>query len=123
MFGRVLIADDEPSIRAMLRRLLLNEGFCVCEAGDGSETLRATEQCEVDIIVMDILMPELSGTEVLRRLRTDPRFAHLPVILMTGSPIVQPLARPYPLGETMLFTKPLNLEQILTTVHQMVQAV
>src|SRR5690349_15597279 len=61
--NRVLVADDEPHIRNILRRLLLGDGFCVCEAGDGRETLAAAAHCDVDVIVMDILMPELSGAE------------------------------------------------------------
>jgi CheY-like chemotaxis protein len=123
LFGhRVLVADDEPDIRNILRRLLLNDGFCVSEAGDGHEALAAAEHCDISVIILDILMPEMSGAEAARRLRADPRYAATPIILITGSPIVRPLARPCQLGDMILLTKPLNLDQLLTTIHQAVAA-
>ena len=119
---RVLVADDEPDIRNILRRLLLTDGFCVCEAGDGVEALAAADHCEINAIIMDILMPEMSGTETIQKLRADPRYAQTPIILITGSPVVRSLTRPYQLGDMVLLTKPLDLDQVLATVHQMVQA-
>jgi CheY-like chemotaxis protein len=119
---RVLVADDEPNIRNVLRRLLLSDGFCVCEAGDGVEVLAAADHCEIDIIIIDILMPEMSGTEAIQKLRADPRYAKTPIMLITGSPIVRPMARPYSIGDMILLTKPLDLDQVLTTIHQLVQA-
>jgi len=119
---RVLVADDEPNIRNILRRLLLSDGFCVCEAGDGVEALSAAEHCNLNLIIMDILMPELSGSETIRRLRANPRYATTPIILITGSPVVQPLGQPYALGDMTLLTKPLNLDHLLNTIHQIVQA-
>jgi CheY-like chemotaxis protein len=119
---RVLVADDEPDIRDILRRLLLSDGFCVCEAGDGVEVLAAADHCEINVIVMDILMPDMSGFEAIQKLRADPRYAKTPIILITGSPLVRPMARSYQLGDMILFTKPLDLDQVLAMVNQMVQA-
>src|SRR5437867_193303 len=81
---RILIADDEPDIRNVLRRLLLSEGFCVCEAGDGYEALAAANTCEVSVIVIDILMPGMNGSEAIRTLRANPRFARTPILIITG---------------------------------------
>lgn len=119
---RVLVADDEPDIRNILRRLLLTDGFCVCEAGDGIEVLAAADRCDLSVIIIDILMPEMSGIEAIQKLRADPRYAKTPIILITGSPVVRSLTRPYQLGDMILLTKPLDLDQVLATVQQMVRA-
>jgi CheY-like chemotaxis protein len=119
---RVLVADDEPDVRNILRRLLLSDGFCVCEAGDGIEVLAAAAHCEINAIIIDILIPNMSGTEAIQKLHADPRYAKTPIILITGSSIVRPMARSYLLGDMILFTKPLDLDQVLATVQRAVQA-
>jgi CheY-like chemotaxis protein len=119
---RILIADDEPDIRNVLRRLLLSEGFCVCEAGDGYEALAAANTCEVSAIVMDILMPGMNGNEAIRTLRANPRFATTPILIITGHTALQPQQWADPRSGIRLLTKPLNLDQMLATVHQLVQA-
>jgi CheY-like chemotaxis protein len=91
---RILIADDEPDIRNVLRRLLLSEGFCVCEAGDGYEALAAVNTCEVSVIVMDILMPGMNGSEAIRYLRANPRFATTPILIITGHSASGPSSGP-----------------------------
>jgi len=119
---RILIADDEPDIRNVLRRLLLSDGFCVCEAGDGYEALAAVDRCEVSVIVMDILMPGMSGSEAIRSLRANPRFATTPILIITGHTALQPQQWADPRSGIRLLTKPLNLDQMLSTVHQLVHA-
>ena len=90
----ILVADDDPRIRALLQRRLQRAGFAVCEASNGRDVLAILACITVSLILLDILMPELSGTEVVQQLRADPRFAPTPIILMTASPIVRPQPRP-----------------------------
>ena len=115
---RVLVADDEPDIRNILRRTLLGAGFCVCEAGNGAEALAVAANCDVSLILMDVMMPRMSGTEAVRHLRANPRFAHIPVVFITAGSTATS-AQPSKIGDMMLLSKPLNLEQLLTTVHQL----
>jgi CheY-like chemotaxis protein len=117
----VLVADDDPDIRDILRRLLLSDGFRVYEASDGTEVLAAADQCEINAIILDVLMPKMSGAEAIQKLRANPRYAKIPIIVITGSPIIRSLARPYQLGDIVLLTKPLDLDQVLATVQQMVR--
>jgi CheY-like chemotaxis protein len=119
---RVLIVDDEPHIRTILRRLLLSEGFYVCEAGDGYEALAAVDRCEVNAIVMDVLMPGMNGSEAIRSLRNNPHFATTPILIITGHLSLQPQQWADPHNRIMLLTKPLNLDQVLSSIHQLVQA-
>src|SRR5262245_29385549 len=115
---RVLVADDEPDIRNILRRTLLGAGYCVCEAGNGAEALAVAQHCDVNLILMDVMMPRMSGTEAVRQLRANPRFAHIPVIFITASGAAVS-AQPSQIGDMVLLSKPLNLDQLLTTVHQL----
>jgi len=116
--AQILIADDETDIRNILRRLLLSEGFCVCEAGNGIEALAVAENCDIDLALLDITMPRMTGTEVVRELRAKPRYATTPIMLMTGH---APAGIASQLGDIMLFPKPLNLQHMLSAIQQAVQ--
>jgi CheY-like chemotaxis protein len=116
--ARILVADDETDIRNILRRLLLSEGFCVCEAGNGIEALAAAEHCDIDLALLDITMPRMTGTEAVRELRAKPRYAHTPIMLMTGH---APAGIASQLGDIMLFPKPLDLGQVLSAIQQAVR--
>jgi CheY-like chemotaxis protein len=115
--ARILIADDETDIRNILRRLLLSEGFCVCEAGNGIEALAVAEHCNIDLALLDITMPRMSGTEAVRELRANPRHASTPIMLMTGN---VPAGAASQLGDIILFPKPLDLIQVLGAIRQAV---
>jgi len=116
--ARILVADDETDIRNILRRLLLSEGFCVCEAGNGIEALAAAEHCNIDLALLDITMPRMTGTEAVRHLRANPRYVGTPIILMTGN---VPTGVTSQLGDIMLFPKPLDLDQVLSAIQQAVR--
>lgn len=118
---KVLVADDEPDIRNILRRLLISEGYCVCEAGNGLEAVSQAERCDINAIIMDITMPHLTGDEAVLRLRAKPEFADTPILLITGNADWASRAALTRHQNTQLMTKPLNLAQLVTTVQQMVQ--
>jgi CheY-like chemotaxis protein len=117
--ARILVADDETDIRNILRRLLLSAGFCVCEAGNGIEALAAAEHCDIDLALLDITMPRMTGTEAVRQLRANPRYASIPIMLMTGHASAS-IARQ--LGDIVLFPKPLDLEQLLSVIQQAIRS-
>ena len=117
--ARILVADDETDIRNVLRRLLLSEGFCVCEAGNGIEALAAAEHCDIDLALLDITMPRMSGTEAVMRMRANPRHAGMPIMLMTGN---VPAGIAGQIGDIMLFPKPLDLDQLLSAIQQAVRS-
>ena len=116
--SRILVADDETDIRNVLRRLLLSEGYCVCEAGNGIEALAAAEHCDVDLVLIDITMPRMSGTEAVRELRANPRYATTPIMMMSGH---VPAGAASQLGDIKLFAKPLDLNQVLAAIQQVVR--
>jgi two-component system chemotaxis response regulator CheY len=118
---RILVADDETDIRNILRRLLLSQGYCVCEAGNGIEALAAAEHCDVSLILMDVTMPRMTGTEAIRQLRANPRFATTPIMIMTGNPNNASIGGYGQVGGITIFAKPLDLTQVLVAVQQVMR--
>ena len=82
---RVLVVEDDPSVREMLRRLLVGEGWRVSEAGNGREALTLLDSDGVDLILLDLMMPEMDGFEFLSELRKRPAQDATPVIIVTGA--------------------------------------
>jgi CheY-like chemotaxis protein len=82
---RILVADDDPKFRAQVRAFLGEEGVCeIVEAGGGSEALASIATRTPDLLLLDLLMPDIDGFEVLRRLRVDRRAVNLPVLVVTS---------------------------------------
>jgi len=81
MGARVLLADDDPSLREVVRYALDRAGFEVIEAGDGRQALDRFRQHAVDLVVLDVLMPELDGLEVCRELRKASR---VPIVFLSS---------------------------------------
>ncbi len=79
----VLVVDDEPTISEVVARYLERAGYTATTAGDGIEALRVAGECDPDLVVLDLMLPELDGFEVLRRLQADGE-ERTPVILLTA---------------------------------------
>jgi DNA-binding response OmpR family regulator len=80
----ILIVEDDPLFQGVYRTRLEQQGYKVTVAGDGEEALKAIEQSPPDLILLDLVLPRLSGLEVLGRLRQDPQQAAVPVIILTS---------------------------------------
>jgi phosphate regulon transcriptional regulator PhoB len=84
MASRVLVVEDEPDIRDLLAFHLERDGYQVTRATTGLEALRQLRAAPPDLVILDLMLPELDGLEVCRRLRADPATAALPVIMLTA---------------------------------------
>ena len=100
----ILIVDDEPPILAMLRDVLVDEGFTVVTANNGPAAWYLLQQTMVALVLMDYMMPNLNGIELATLLRHNPRTAEIPLILMSavmppevGTQFVAVLAKPFAL--------------------------
>lgn len=80
----VLVVDDEPAVRAVLKKMLEQEGLRVFTAEDGAAAVDAVAAVNPDLVLLDILMPKLSGLELCKRLKDAPETRLLPIILLTG---------------------------------------
>ncbi|HEV2689166.1 MAG TPA: CHASE3 domain-containing protein, partial [Bryobacteraceae bacterium] len=110
--GRVLVIDDDPSMRDLLARMLSGEGFEVKSADGGEEALRLARQWKPTAITLDVLMPQVDGWAVLRELKADPQLADVPVIVLS---IVgdQNRALGIALGASELITKPVDRSRLV----------
>ncbi len=81
---KILVVDDEPIGRETLADLLLVQGYNLAVAGSGAETLAKVPEFAPDVILLDVMMPDMDGFEVCRRLRADPHLAEVPIIMVTA---------------------------------------
>jgi two-component system, chemotaxis family, chemotaxis protein CheY len=109
----VLIVDDEPDIRETLRDAFQDEGYHVVVAGNGVEALAKLEHLRSFhrelLVVLDLVMPRMSGNEVLAAMQADPRLASVPVIVVTSDPSQAP-------DGVLTIRKPLRLKLLIDTV-------
>ncbi len=105
---RVLIVDDDPTARLLAREALERSGFHVAEAGNGREALRLVESESPDIVILDVMMPEMDGFAACAAMRARPSGRHLPVLIMTGLNDIDSINRAYETGATDFATKPIN---------------
>lgn len=119
MGARVLIADDEPAIAMSLEFLLKNSGYETQIARDGEEALRAVDSFSPDLIVLDLMLPRLSGLEVCRTLRADARFAAIKVLMLTARGGTTDFARGRDVGVDAYQVKPFSTHDLLLHVHRL----
>jgi CheY-like chemotaxis protein len=84
--ARILVVDDEPAQRFMLRRIFERAGHEVAEAGDGAAALRAVRESAPDLVVTDMMMPVMGGSELIRQLRCELATAGIPILAASGDP-------------------------------------
>jgi DNA-binding response OmpR family regulator len=114
--GRLLVIDDNPGNREILARRLRAQGFEAELAEDGRAGLEAARDGSFDLILLDIIMPGLSGYEVLRELKQDPRLRHLPVIVLSALDEVDSVVQCLLLGADDYLAKPFNPVLLRTRV-------
>ena len=106
--GRVLVVDDEDDIRELCRVNLEFEGFQVVDASNGAAALRQAHAEHPDVIFLDLMMPEMDGWEVLRRLKEDDDTAGIPVVLLTARTGEDDQMRGWQEGILEYVSKPFN---------------
>ncbi len=115
----MLVVDDDPAIRLILLVNLEAEGLAVEVAEDGRSGLESRRRRPPDVVVLDGMMPDLDGTEVLGALRADPATAHLPVVLLSARTDDEQVWAGWRAGADYYVTKPFVLDDLLTLVHRL----
>ncbi|MCC6214760.1 MAG: EAL domain-containing response regulator [Polyangiaceae bacterium] len=115
---RVLVVDDEAPMRRAMARVLAAAGFEVDEADDGADAARRASAGEYDVVVSDIMMPKMSGVELLRAIRQAD--LELPVVLVTGAPALESATKAIELGAYQYLTKPFDFAQLVQVVTRAV---
>jgi two-component system response regulator MprA len=116
---RVLVVDDEPAVRESLERVLRHDGFEVDVAADGREAIRRLAVVRPDAVLLDVLMPQLDGLEVCRRMRdTGDR---TPVLMLTARDAVSDRVAGLDAGADDYLSKPFALEELLARLHALLR--
>ena len=113
MSKKVLIVDDEEVIRKLLRINLVKWGYEVREAVDGAQALDQIGKDDFDLLICDILMPNLDGWEVIKEVKLNPKTREMPVIVLTSKNQDQDMFKGYDLGASYYMTKPFTKAQLL----------
>lgn len=117
---RVLVVEDDPSVRGLLHTLLSAEGYDVVTASDGLAGLAGLVKAAATkpaLMLLEFMMPDLGGVRVLEEVRDDPELAGTPVIVVTGKVDAVPGMRDL-LGESSVFVKPFAVAELLARVAE-----
>jgi cyclic di-GMP phosphodiesterase len=117
--GSVVIADDDESIREIVSVTLGDEGFQMLQAKDGAEALRMVSELDPSLLILDVMMPEIDGFEVMEELRGSERFRTLPVIMLSALGDDENIWRGWRSGISWYLTKPFEPDDLASTVHRL----
>ncbi|OGO40178.1 MAG: hypothetical protein A2147_05120 [Chloroflexi bacterium RBG_16_57_8] len=119
MKGKVLIVDDEPTVRHLVRRILGHDYFVV-EAADGAEAVDVARSRKPDIILMDMMMPKMDGLSACYAIKQDESTRHIPVVMLTAitHELNQRLSQSV-MGASGYITKPFSPDDLLSTIRQL----
>jgi two-component system, OmpR family, response regulator MtrA len=115
----VLVVDDEDAVRALLRDLLELEGYSVREAPDGPTALAAVDAAVPDVVVLDVMMPGLSGLDVLAVWRDRPELSGMPVLMLTAAADDETTWAGWAAGASCYLPKPFDPDHLLQWVERL----
>ncbi len=117
---RILLVDDEPNLVKIISRRLAAEGFEVSVATDGEAALERARTEKPDLILLDVMMPKLSGYEVCRQLKQDVRYKTIPILMLTA--LAQQSDEEFGLevGADAYMRKPFKTQQLLDKINELI---
>ena len=116
---RILIVDDDAFIRRPLEFILREEGYQPATAGDATEGLRAIEACPPDLIFLDVMMPGKDGLTWCAELKSDPRYARIPIVLLSARGLERDREQALALGAADFMTKPYSPHELKRRVREL----
>ena len=119
MAGNVLLIEDEPNIIEAIRFILSRDGWSVDVHSDGSTALEAVQRRSPDLVILDVMLPNRSGYDILGDLRADPATETLPVMMLTARGQKQDRELAERLGVNRFMTKPFSNAEILSSVREL----
>ena len=119
---RVLVAEDNPQGAELLEAYFSDLDYEVRTVTDGEETLRAVQEWKPDVILLDVMMPKLSGFEVCKRLKSGPKTHDIAVLMVTALDQPSDIERAVDVGTNDFLTKPINKTELLLRVQALLAA-
>ena len=117
---KLLLVDDEPNIVMSLEYAFKKQGYTVYIARDGSEALHSMAEAVPDVVILDIMMPQVDGYETLRIIRSTPEYADVKVIFLTAKSKTSDVEKGLAMGADLYFTKPFSVKKLIAAVGELV---
>ncbi len=117
MSKKILVVDDDPVVRLLITEFLSAQGYEVLTVESGSECIDTISFKKPDVVVLDLLMPEMNGIEVLKRLRGNPSTAAVPIVMMSSDFDTESITNSYNLSADGYVQKPFGMRDILSAVE------
>ena len=115
--GRVLLVEDEQDVAELIRYNLTKEGYDVVLSANGNEALRLAREHRPDVLLLDIMVPQLNGWEVCRRLKKDPDLSQIPVIMLSGRVEEGDKVFGFEVGADDYVTKPFSPRELIARIR------
>ena len=117
--SKIMIADDDPNIRELVSALLKNGGFITCEAKDGRDALKNMMSDNPDLVIVDLMMPNMDGYELCKKLRQY--YENLPVLMLTAKSELPSKVKGFEAGADDYLTKPFEGDELLMRVRALLR--
>jgi twitching motility two-component system response regulator PilG len=115
---KILIVEDEESLLKLESILLISKGFDVKGVSNGRAALEAVAEEKPDLILLDIMLPEIDGFEVCRQIKSDPSTRHIPVVMLTAKKSREDMVRGEKVGADWYITKPFKSAMVIETIQR-----
>jgi DNA-binding response OmpR family regulator len=115
-FVRIMVVDDDPDTVTVLTRYLQREGFATIEALSGAQCLKLVGENHVDVILLDLMMPEMDGFQVVRALKNNPATAEIPIIMITARDDIESRSEGMRVGVSDFLAKPVFRKQLANRI-------
>ena len=115
--GNVLVVDDEPQITEIIEAFLTNSGYEVHVSNVAADGLKLAKQLKPDVILLDIMMPDIDGYSLCNDLKSDNDTASIPVVFLTGKDRNDDMGRSFKAGGDMFIKKPFSCERLLEILN------
>jgi CheY-like chemotaxis protein len=119
MPGRILVVDDDPNVLRLMSYIVQQEGYQVVSAESGAEALEIIENDPPELVILDLLMPGVSGFHLCEYLRTEPSTANIRILAVTGYAEPANMRRILAMGANEYVEKPLNVDEFLVKVGRL----
>ncbi len=119
--ARILVVDDEEDILSFIEKILKYKGYDVITADSGGKALEILNSgVKVDLVILDIMMPDVNGWEVCRKIKSDPKLSHIPVVMLSALFLEEHVKTSFEVGADDHITKPIDFKKISDVVYQFV---
>jgi CheY-like chemotaxis protein len=118
--AKILIVDDDEQATTLLERVLAIKGHEATSLNDSAETIQVVSSSTPDLILLDLMMPEPNGFEVCKMLRADPKFAKLPIVIITAMDDNASKENAYAAGANDYLTKPFRIDALAQAIDDLI---